>query len=340
MAGFQRILVWGGGAIGGTFAAHIAEAGHDVTLVDVDRRHLSAIAARGLIVEVPERRVVSTLPARHRDELRGRYDLILLAVKADRTRQAVAEMLPHRNPETPVVSLQNGLCELEIAPVIGAGNVVGGFINFGADIVGPGHIRVGNRGAVVVGELDGIARPRTRAIRDLLAVYEPKAIVSDNIMGFLWGKQAYSAVLKSSALSADSLVSFITDQRWRAANIALIREVLSVARAEGIEPLGFDGFEPEAFEADDATAAGALERMADLYRGSSKTHSSAWRDLAVLKQKTDAEAQVAPIIAAAKEHGLPVPLLERMIARIGRLESGLAAQGDPLVADWAEGHPE
>ncbi|MGN6764619.1 MAG: 2-dehydropantoate 2-reductase N-terminal domain-containing protein, partial [Rhizobiaceae bacterium] len=37
VSGFDRILVWGGGAIGGTFAASIAAAGHDVTLVDVNR---------------------------------------------------------------------------------------------------------------------------------------------------------------------------------------------------------------------------------------------------------------------------------------------------------------
>src|SRR5690606_27271925 len=134
-----------------------------------------------------------------------------------------------------------------LVQIVGQENVVGGFINFGADIVGPGHIRVGNRGAFVLGELDGLTQPRTPRIRDLLANFEPDAKVSDNILGFLWGKQAYSAVLKSSALSAEPLVAFMTDPRWHAANIALIREVLKVARAEGVRPLGFAGFEPGAF---------------------------------------------------------------------------------------------
>ncbi|MGN6770880.1 MAG: ketopantoate reductase family protein [Rhizobiaceae bacterium] len=337
MSGFDRILVWGGGAIGGTFAASIAAAGHDVTLVDVNRDHIAAISANGLTVELPERTIVSRLSAVHRDDLVGQFDLVLLAVKADRTSQAAGELMPHRMPKAPVVSLQNGLCELEMEPLLGGGNVVGGFINFGSDIVGPGRIRVGNRGAVVVGEVDGGTLPRTGAIRDLLAVYEPRAIVSGNILGYLWGKQAYSAVLKSSALSADALVAFIKDPRWQKANIALIREILRVARAEAVEPLGFDGFEPAAFEAGDASAGEALARMADLYLGSSKTHSSAWRDLAVLRQPTDAAAQTAPIVAAARRHGLEVPLLMEMIHCIGRLERGEVAQGDVLVEEWIRG---
>ncbi|NIR78397.1 MAG: ketopantoate reductase family protein, partial [Gemmatimonadetes bacterium] len=50
-----------------------------------------------------------------------------------------------------VVSIQNGLCELEIAAAVGPGRTVGAFVNFGADVLEPGVIHWGGRGAVVVG---------------------------------------------------------------------------------------------------------------------------------------------------------------------------------------------
>lgn len=334
-----RILVWGTGAIGGTIAAHIGRAGHDVTCVDVDPAHLERIAARGLTVDLPEGSIVAHVGAEHPDTLQGTFDLVFLAVKADRTMQAMQALMPFRSPDAPIVSLQNGLCELEIAGLVGRSNVIGAFINFGADISGPGHITVGNRGAVVVGELDGHIEERTRIVRDLLALYEPKAIASDNIFGFLWGKQAYSAVLKSSALSKAPLVAFIEDPRWQAANIGLIREVLRVAKAEGISPLGFDGFDPADFEAGDERAIAGLNSMADLYRGSAKTHSSAWRDIAVARARTDAAAQVKPIFAAAERNAMPVRLLRGMIDRITALEDGKAMQGDALMQEWAQECP-
>lgn len=331
-----RILVWGTGAIGGTIAGHLGLAGHDVTCVDVDQAHLDRIAASGLAIDLPERSIKARVATAHPDTLQGKFDLVFLAVKADRTAEAMRTLMPCRAIDAPIVSLQNGLCELEIADFVGRRHVIGAFINFGADINGPGHITVGNRGAAVVGELDGHVEERTRIVRDLLATYEPKAIASDNIFGFLWGKQAYSAVLKSSALSLAPLVTFMEDPRWLAANIGLIREVLHVARAEGIEPLGFDGFDPADFEADDQRAIAGVNSMADLYRGSAKTHSSAWRDIAVAHAPTDAAAQTGPIFAAAKRRGISAPLLRGMIERITALEEGRAVQGDALVRDWVE----
>src|ERR1039458_4876817 len=44
----MRFLIWGAGAIGGTMGAHLARAGHDITLVDIDGEHVAAINRSGL----------------------------------------------------------------------------------------------------------------------------------------------------------------------------------------------------------------------------------------------------------------------------------------------------
>jgi len=47
----MTITIFGAGAIGGTTGAALAEAGHDVLLVDNNAPHVEAINAQGLTVE-------------------------------------------------------------------------------------------------------------------------------------------------------------------------------------------------------------------------------------------------------------------------------------------------
>ena len=57
-------------------------------------------------------------------------------------------------------------------------------------------------------------------------------------------------------------------------------------------------------------------------RRSAKSHSGIWRDLAIRKRKTEAEAQLGPIVAAGQRAGLATPLVERLIGMIAEIESG------------------
>jgi 2-dehydropantoate 2-reductase len=72
--------------------------------------------------------------------------------------------------------------------------------------------------------------------------------------------------------------------------------------------------------------------LADFNRGSAKTHSGTWRDLAVRKRKTDTSAQLSPVVALAAENGLGTPLTERLIELIGDIEEGRREQGPETLA--------
>src|SRR5439155_17980297 len=122
---------------------------------------------------------------------------VLLAVKAQHTSAALAAVAPRLAPDGFVVSLQNGINEPLIASVVGEERTVGAFVNFGADYLEPGRIFVGGRGALYVGELDGRDSARLgRLLRDL-----PEARATSNIIGFLWAKEAYGAMLFATAVS-------------------------------------------------------------------------------------------------------------------------------------------
>jgi 2-dehydropantoate 2-reductase len=254
---------------------------------------------------------------------------VLLAVKAHHTDAALAAIEPRLADDGCVVSVQNGLNELVIAERIGAERTVGCFVNFGADVVEPGVIARGNRGAVVVGELDGALTGRVRAVHELLGIFEPDAVLTDNIWGYLWGKLAYGSMLFATALTDASIADVLDSSRHRPLLIGLAREAVAVAAARGVRVEAFDGFDPAAFApgVPEVDARASLDALVRFNRGSAKTHSGVWRDLAVRKRRTEVDAQIAPVAALGAEAGVDTPLTRRLIALIHDVEEGRRAQG-------------
>ena len=315
------MLVWGAGAIGGTVAAYLARTGEDVLLVDSARDHVEAINAGGLAIEGPIETFSATVPAVTPDAVRGTYDRILLCVKAQHTAAATAQLAPHLAAGGYVASFQNGLNEYVIAETVGMARVVGAFLNFGADYLGPGRITYSGRGAVVLGELDGATTPRLTELHALMRKFEPDAIATDNIVGYLWGKLGYGALLFGTALTDDGIADVLADPRHRRVLVALGREVMAVAAAQGIRPQGFNGFDPSSFAAG-GDAEASMANMVAFNRRSAKTHSGIWRDLAIRHRETEVEAQLGPVAAAGRAAGVPTPLVERVTAMIHEIERG------------------
>ncbi len=326
------ILIWGAGAIGGVLGAYFARAGHKVHMVDIVAEHVEAMRTTGLRIEGPVEAFTQVLPASTPDEVEGRYDRVFLAVKAHHTEDALEMLVPHLAPGGYVVSAQNGLNEKVIAARIGAENTVGCFVNFGADWLEPGRILYGNRAAVAVGELDGRLSQRVRDVHALLSIVEPDAVATDNIWGYLWGKMGYGALLFCTALTPDSMSDAMARPEHRGVYEALGHEVMALASAEGVKPLGFNGFDPDAFLRSDPDGMRvALETMVAHNRKTAKTHSGIWRDLAVRKRRTEVDAQIGTMIPLAAAHGLDVPVLAKLVELIHAIEDGEKPQSAALV---------
>jgi 2-dehydropantoate 2-reductase len=312
--------VVGAGAIGGTVGAHMVRGGESVLFVDRDADHVRAMRTHGLTIRSFAETFTVPVEAVTPDELPPHLDTVLLACKAPATESAVASFADRLAPDGCVVSLQNGLNELTIARLVGQQRTIGAFVNFSADYLEPGVIHFGGRGAFFIGELDGRLTPRLETLRQALGHWGTVQ-TTDNIWGFLWGKQAYGSMLFATALTNDSMADAIDQHRQ--VTVALAGEVLRVAAAQGIQPLGFDGFEPQAIASTDRRVVDAsLERLIAVRHGDEKTHSGVWRDMAVRKRRTEVDAHFAPIIEDAHRRGLAVPLLERMVAMIHEIEEG------------------
>lgn len=320
----SEVLVWGAGAMGGTIGAVLARAGHRVHFVDRVREHVEAMRSAGLTISGPIASFTVPASADTPDTLRDRWTTVLLCVKAHHTEEAARQVLPHLAPDGIVVSIQNGLNEPVIARIVGKDRTVGSFVNFGADYLEPGHIHWGGRGTVVVGEIDGRLTPRVRRLHGLLMDFEPNAILSDNVFGYLWSKLAYAALLFDTALTDDSIADCLANSAYRDLHAAVAREVVAVAEATGIRLEPFDGFDPSAFRpgGDRAAAVRSLDDLVAFNRRSAKTHSGIWRDLAVRKRRTEVDAQLGPVAEAGRIAGIPTPRIEAIIRMIHEIEEG------------------
>ncbi|QLG12143.1 ketopantoate reductase family protein [Deinococcus sp. D7000] len=331
----QNILVWGAGAIGGTVGAYLVRDGYDVTFVDVAADHVAAIGERGLSITGPFGDFTVGAPAFTPDTLEGQWDTILLCTKAQHTAAAAQALAPHLGPDGVVVSIQNGLNPLIINEHIPAAQVLGSFVNFGADYLEPGVVQYGGRGVVVVGEQDGQLSERAKQLHGVLQHFEPDAILSANVFGYLWSKLAYGALLFATAVTNDSIADALDRPEDRALYTELGREVMRVALAHGVTPEAFNGFDPAAFlpDAGDAAAAQSLAEMVAFNRRSAKTHSGIWRDLAVRKRTTEVDAQLGWVVQFGRQHGVPTPLNARLITQIHEIEAGTRELGRANLAE-------
>ena len=296
----MRYVVLGCGAIGGTVAAGLVRDGHEVLVSDVDPAVVDAVNARGLRIEGPVENFTVAVPATAPDALPPKLDgPVLVAVKAQHTADAAAVLAGRLVGDGYVVSLQNGLNAGILAAAVGAGRVVEACVNFGADALEPGVVLRGNRATFVVGEVDGSVTDRVRALAADIA----GAQVTGHVLGYLWAKEAYGAMLAVTAVSDLPIADVLDDPRYQPLLLSAARQVLAQAP---VPPVPIDGFDPADLE-------GSLGRLAQFNRRSAKTHTGIYRDLAVRRRPTEVPAILG---------GLDGALLRRTVELVQAIEAG------------------
>ena len=317
------ITIVGAGAIGGTLGAYMIRGGKPVRLVDRDLDHVEAMRSTGLTIQAFDETFTVPVDACAPDQLEGPLDTVLLAVKAQHTREAVAALLPHLTPDSTVVSVQNGLCERVIAEMIGSERTVGCFVNFSADYLEPGLITYGGSGSLYLGELDGRDSTRIHALKEAVAPWG-EAQLTHNIWGYLWGKMGYANMLFATAL-ADETMADVVD-RYRPLMVELAAEVYEVAALEGVRPEPFDNVVPSLYyppeNRDQEAIEQAFDRLTAWQRGNLKTKSGIWRDLAVRHRKTEVDQQIGLVAEIGRGHALEMRLTTALVGMIHDLEEG------------------
>jgi 2-dehydropantoate 2-reductase len=322
------VTIYGAGAIGGTIGAHLVRNGIPVRLVDRDGNHVAAMNERGLTIQNGPDTFTVPVDAVTPDDLTGPLDLVMLAVKAQHTDDAMRVIAPLLTPTSTVVSLQNGLCERTIAARIGKERTVGCLVNFSADYIEPGLILYGGAGAIELGELNGAHTDRLDRIHDLLAL-AGEVKVTDNIWGYIWGKMGYANMLFATALTDETMGDII--DRYRPLMVELASEIYEVADREGVTPEPFDDVEPALYYPRERRDWDVINRSLDALvarrHRAVKTHSGIWRDLAVRNRPTEVDSQIGLAAEVGASHGLPMPLTRALVATIHDLEANRRTRG-------------
>ena len=117
----MKITIVGAGAIGGVIGAFLANAGEDITFVDIAEEHVQKMRESGLTIQENEQRFsvpVKALTLKQLIEQGEPLDTVFLSVKAQHTESAVQSFKHLLSSSSVVVSFQNGLCEQEISQSI------------------------------------------------------------------------------------------------------------------------------------------------------------------------------------------------------------------------------
>jgi 2-dehydropantoate 2-reductase len=199
----KRIAVVGAGAMGGAFAARLAEEGHDVLLVDVSPAVVSAIEKQGLrLMKGEEARSVDVRATR---DPQGEVpaDVVIFFVKNYHTEDAARLALPLVNDETTVVSLQNGWGNGDIlARTFLPAALVIGVTYHSATVVEPGAVAHTGHGTTHVGPYVPSAIDRAAALADVFRTTGFPVELEPDVRGEIWKKLILnSATLPTSALT-------------------------------------------------------------------------------------------------------------------------------------------
>ena len=226
----------GSGGVGGYFGAKLLRAGAEVTMV-ARGPHLDAIRRAGLAVRsaVEGESVVRPAAVEHLEGV-ARADAVLFCVKSFDTEDAAARLWSVLGPDTPVLSLQNGVDnEDKIDAALGTGRAMGGVAQVFAMIEAPGVIRHNAFGRIIFGEMNGRVSERAARLRDAFAHAQIPAELSTDIRRALWEKYVLlCAVAGTTAITRETLgVVRETPPTWRLFR-TLVEEITTLANAAGV----------------------------------------------------------------------------------------------------------
>ena len=136
----DRLLVMGTGPIGGIIGGRLARAGQDVTFVDVDKEHITAIREKGLQVDVPDGPFNVKISIVFPEEIQGAFDIAFIAVRSNYTSDTIKAAMPHLTGDGLLVSLQNGINPPLLEEKVGPDRTVGAAIRMGSRRIAPGHL--------------------------------------------------------------------------------------------------------------------------------------------------------------------------------------------------------
>jgi 2-dehydropantoate 2-reductase len=301
----MRVCVVGCGAVGSLFAANLAQLNDvDVWAYDLDLEHVRAINERGLRLSGAGD-VVGPVHATNDPAELPPCDFGLVATKSMHTDAAMRAAAPAFAAGA-VCSVQNGVGNEEaIAEYVE--RVIRGTTFPAGRVVGPGHVAWDVKGETTIGPFE----PRPAPMADIERLADactragmPTAALPD-ARGAQWRKVIFNAATNPiGAVTGLTHGRVCEDPALRRLVSTLVDEGKAVAAAQGIE-LDAD---PEALIDHAARAEVAYDHKASMLQD------------VEARRTTEVDYLNGGIVRFGREHGVPVPLNEAVVALIKGIE--------------------
>ena len=213
------------------------------------------------------------------------------------------------------VSLGNGLIQDRMAEIVGLDRLLSCIVEWGGTNLGPGRVVRDTIAPMVVGELDGEERERTRLLaRCLEPVGEVR--VTRNLRGQIWSKLLVNSTFTGlSAVSGLRYGGVAEHPDGREAAYAIWAEGVAVGEAEGLELEPVYDVDPRALvDRDDA----ALAQMMEI---AGNTKPSMLQDLEQ-GRVTEVDVVNGGVAQRGREHAIATPFNDRVVELVHAMERG------------------
>lgn len=235
----MNFVVIGAGGVGCLYGAKLANAGEDVTLLDVRSDHIQKIANDGLYID-GETGPYTVHPAAQvaTNEANGgaNADIAVICVNGYSTADAARTALQWLKPEGYAVTLQNGQGNVEILQaILGEDRVVGGITLHSASAHDLGRVSHTGKGTSPIGELDGATSPRIKTLADVFEQAGLNPVIESDINATIWGKFVHNCALNGICALTDLRPGYIRQvPELDEFQTMLIEEAMALISAEGV----------------------------------------------------------------------------------------------------------
>ncbi|MBI3375704.1 MAG: 2-dehydropantoate 2-reductase [Betaproteobacteria bacterium] len=324
----MRICIYGAGAVGGVIAAWLARAGHDICVV-ARGPHLEAIRRDGLrVLDLASDNMLSSRVIADSDPAKlGPQDAVIVTVKAHGLAQVANGIAPLLGADTSIVTAMNGVPwwffdrlpaakgrRLEsldpdgsLARAMSTERIVGCVVHIAASTPEPGLVShtVGKK--LILGEPGGVNTARTENIVGALSGAGFECVTSPLIEKDFWlkllGNVSFNPI---SALTLATTDRLIGDPLVKACMVAVMREVLAIGRAVGVDA----AIDPDA--------------RIDIARVLGPFKTSMLQDLEAGKP-LEIDGLLSGTLEVARFAGVPAPFTESLLGMI-RLRAAATGQ--------------
>lgn len=309
----MRIIIVGPGAMGCLLAAFLAKSksnsrqtADDIWILDKDKERARMLKEKGISIEGVSGTWQAKIKATSEVKEIEKADLIIICVKSYDTKEAIMQIKTIVGDNTRVLTLQNGIGNIEIiTEVVGTEKVIGGVTNLGATLLDLGSSRHAGRGETIIGRIDGKIPVELRHIRELFNNAGLETRISRDIKGLLWSKLIINVGINAltciTRLNNGRLIEF---EGTRKILREAVTEATRIAKRKRIK-LIYDDPLAKVEAVCEATATNVSSMLQDVLK----------------KKRTEIDFINGVIVRQGQELGIPVPVNSILLDLVKTIEA-------------------